>query len=491
MILRSFLSIAFILTFGLSTLAQEQKKPVNVLFIAVDDLRNDLGVFGNSIIISPNIDALGKDGVVYKNHYVSVPTCGASRYSLLTGYRPRTVGDLSNDAAEHNLSKKPETERPETFIHHFKRNGYRTVGIGKISHSADGYNYGYLEEKSDELELPHSWDEMLFNPGKWGNGWNAFFGYADGSDRNHLKNQTKPLEHADVDDTGYPDGLTAQLAVDKLGELAKGDQPFFLGVGFFKPHLPFNAPQKYWDLYDEKEIDLAPFRGIPANINRASMNTNGEFNQYLLGEEKAEIDKALNDEYARELRHAYYAAVSYVDAQVGKVVDELKRLGLYENTVIVLWGDHGWHLGDQNMWGKHTIFESALKSPLIIKAPQQTHAENIETIVETIDIYPTLLALTGLPSPYELDGQSLLNTLEKADFDPDQVAYSYFKNGITMRTPEYRITKYFREAEPVVELYDQLKDPYESVNIAAENPELVQRLMPLLEKGNTGLYNKE
>jgi arylsulfatase A-like enzyme len=329
--------------------AQEQNKPVNILFIAVDDLRTDLGIYGNAKIHSPNIDALGRDGVVYQNHYVSVPTCGASRYSFLTGMRPRSVGDLSNAVAEHKLSKKPETGKPETFIHHFKRNGYRTVGIGKISHSADGYNYGYLEEKSDELELPHSWDEMLFNPGKWGNGWNAFFGYADGSDRNHLDNQTSPLEHADVEDTGYPDGLTAELAVQKLGELAKGNQPFFLGVGFFKPYLPFNAPQKYWDLYDKTDIDLAPFRGIPEYINLSSMNNNGEFNQYLLGKEKARLDDPISDEYARELPHAYFSAVSYVDAQVGKVVDELKRLGLYENTVIILWGDHGWHLGGQNM----------------------------------------------------------------------------------------------------------------------------------------------
>jgi len=485
---KTFLCTLIFYSFFLAVKAQEQNKPVNFLFIAVDDLRTDLGIYGNAKIHSPNIDALGRDGVVYKNHYVSVPTCGASRYSLLTGLRPRSVGDLSNAAAEHNLSKKPETEKPETFIHHFKRNGYRTVGIGKISHSADGYNYGYLEEKSDELELPHSWDEMLFNPGKWGNGWNAFFGYADGSDRNHLENQTRPLEHADVEDTGYPDGLTAELAVQKLGELAKGNQPFFLGVGFFKPHLPFNAPQKYWDLYDEKDIDLAPFRGIPENVNLASMNNNGEFNQYLLGKEKAGLDDPLSDEYARELRHAYFSAVSYVDAQVGKVVDELKRLGLYENTVIILWGDHGWHLGDQNMWGKHTIFESALKSPLIIKAPQQKHAENIDTIVETVDIYPTLLALAGLATPYELDGQSLISSLEKSDFDPSQVAYSYFKNGITMRTPAYRITKYFRKAKPVVELYDQLNDPNERINIAAQNPELLQKLLLLLEKGNTGLY---
>jgi len=469
--------------------AQDRSKRPNVLLIAIDDLRPDLGVYGNSVVQSPNIDAIGREGIIFKNHYVNVPTCGASRHSFITGMRPRSTADLANTATEHALSRKPEPETAESFIHLFKQNGYQTVGIGKITHSADGYNYGYLEEKSDKKELPHSWSELIFNPGKWETGWNAFFGYADGSDRNHLDKQVPPFEHADVADSGYPDGLTAELAVQKLGELAQSETPFLLGVGFFKPHLPFNAPQKYWDLYDESAIELAPFREVPANVNQASLNTNGEFNQYALGKEQAKLEEPLSDAYAREVMHGYYASISYIDAQVGKLVGELKRLGLYENTIIVIWGDHGWHLGDQNMWGKHTLFESALKSAFIIKCPQQKHSEAIETIVETVDIYPTLAELAGLPMSDSLDGESLVPYLLKPSLDETQVAYSYFRQGISMRTEDYRITKYFRDAEPTIELYDHRTDPNESKNIAAENPEIVQELMLLLENGNTGLYD--
>ncbi len=207
------------------------------------------------------------------------------------------------------------------------------------------------------MELPNSWNEMLFEPGKWGTGWNAFFGYADGTNRNELKGETKPYEGADVNDESYPDGLTANLAIKKLKELAVKDQPFFLGVGFFKPHLPFNAPKKYWDLYDESKIPLTPSPDIPNNVNPASLHASGEFNGYKLGEEKAALSKPLSDAYARKLKHAYYAGVSYIDAQVGKVFNELKQLGLDKNTIIVVWGDHGWHLGDDRVWGKHTIAE--------------------------------------------------------------------------------------------------------------------------------------
>src|SRR5690606_8671239 len=220
-----------------------------------------------------------------------------------------------------------------------------------------------------KAEMPHSWDEFLFDADKWGTGWNAFFGYADGSNRQGKKRQVKPYERADVEDTGYPDGITAAIAVEQLGLLAQRDQPFFLGVGFFKPHLPFTAPKKYWDLYEEDDIPLSPVPDLPENVHEASLQKMGEFNSYEAGEEKAALDQRFSDDYARKLRHAYYASVSYVDAQIGKVLDELERLGLADHTIVVLWGDHGWHLGDQRVWGKHTILETALKSPLIIKVP--------------------------------------------------------------------------------------------------------------------------
>lgn len=462
----------------------------NVLFICVDDLRPELGCYGNSYIHSPNIDKLAQTGAVFTNHFVQVPTCGASRCCMLTGMLPKTTGCLSNEACRTFISGKPESDIPETFVHHLKRNGYYTVGIGKISHYVDGLLYGYTDPVGTEYEMPYSWNEMLFDPAKWGTGWNAFFGYADGSNRQSRNKQVKPYEMGNVDDMGYPDGFTAQLAVKKLDELAKKNKPFFLAVGFFKPHLPFNSPKKYWDLYQDDKLPLSPNPFIPENVNKASLHESGEFNGYLLGDEEATLEGPVSDEYARKLRHAYFACVSYTDAQVGKLLDELDKLGLTKNTVVVLWGDHGWHLGDQLVWGKHTIFERALKSAFIIRVPGKTGGEKINKIVSTIDIYPTIVELCGLKMADETDGKSLVSLLNNLQTSWEEATYGYFRNGISLRTEKYRLTKYFRSEEPAIELYDHLIDPNETKNIAAEKPEIVESLMPLLEKGNTGLYNK-
>ncbi|WP_373497614.1 sulfatase [Aquiflexum sp.] len=466
----------------------------NVVFIAVDDLRPDIGAYGNLLVKTPNMDRLAKSSTVFQNHYVQIPTCGASRSSILTGLLPKTTRHLQNSALETFMANEPEKDIPESMVHHFRRNGYYTVGIGKIGHSVDGLLYGYEESpEGAKPEMPYSWNEFLFDPDKWGTGWNAFFGYADGSNRQGMNNQVKPYEKADVPDTGYPDGITAELATEKLRQLAGKNQPFFLGVGFFKPHLPFTSPKKYWDLYNEQDIPLSPVPDIPENIHLASLQRMGEFNNYQAGDEKARLENPLSDEYARKLRHAYYAAVSYADAQVGKVLDELERLGLAENTIVVLWGDHGWHLGDHRVWGKHTNFEVALRSPLIIKVPGIKPREiGKNEVVSSVDLYPSLMELCGLPVDFPLDGKSLVKLMQEGkDEQRDNIAFSYFNHGITMRNERYRLTRYFREENPVIELYDHLHDPLESKNIAAQHPEIVAQLMPLWEKGNTGLFDQK
>ncbi|PKA97215.1 arylsulfatase A-like enzyme [Flavobacteriaceae bacterium MAR_2009_75] len=469
----------------------ETKERPNFLFIAVDDLRNELGVFENSQAITPHMNALANSGSHFTHHYVQVPTCGASRHALITGMRPYKPIHLSNRAIEMEISGQPEKESPESFFHRFKQEGYHTVGIGKISHSADGLVYGYEEEPSNQRELPYSWSELLFDPGKWKTGWNAFFAYANGENRQSLNKQVKPYEAGETDDEGYPDGLTTNLAATKLRELKTSKKTFFMGVGFFKPHLPFNAPKKYWDLYKRDSIKVSQNGDIPENINLASLQNNGEFNQYALGDEKAHLNQPISHEYAQKLRHAYLASVSYVDAQIGKLLEELKTLGLDKNTVVVIWGDHGWHLGDQRVWGKHTLFENALKSTLIIKAPELENQPNrIDNIVETVDLYPTLLELGDLYQQENLDGTSLVPLLESKPLNENEVAYSYFKKGITLRTPEYRLTKYYRDEEPTVELYEHENGNFENKNLAQERPDIVARLTPLLEKGNTGLYHK-
>ena len=470
---------------------KEDKQKPNILFIAVDDLRPELGCYGQEVVQSPNIDKLASEGFLFKNHYVAVPTCGASRYSLITGMLPKERAHIRNSAIAEFMSEKPETERPESFIHHLRRSGYYTVGIGKISHMPDGFVYGYQEPRSEIREMPHSWDEFHFNADKWGTGHNAFFGYADGTNRNDLNKQVKPYEAADVEDEGYPDGLTAKSALQKLKELKEGEKPFFLAVGFFKPHLPFTAPKKYWDLYDQKEIPISPAQDLPENVHTASLHASGEFNQYALGEEKAGLDHNLSDDYTRKVKQGYYACISYIDTQVGKLLTELKNQGLEDNTIVVLWGDHGWHLGDHRVWGKHTVFDRALKSALIMRIPgMKNQGQNIDNVVSTVDLYPTILELSNVEMPHKTDGSSLVSLLQGAEENREDAAYSYFRNGISLKTDKYRLTKYFREQQPLIELFDHQTDPNETKNIAAEHPDLVELLMPLWEKGNSGLYEK-
>ncbi|GEP98294.1 sulfatase [Chitinophaga cymbidii] len=469
---------------------QAQQRP-NVLFICVDDLRPDLGCYGNPEVHSPNIDAFAEKAVVFRKQYVTVPTCGASRISMLTGRYPRTKAALSNDAAEKLLANLPRNGKPETFIENMRRNGYYTVGIGKISHSADGYVYPYTASRSNQLELPNSWDEMLMDPGKWKTGWNAFFAYADGSNRQSRKGNVKPYEAGQGEDDAYPDGLTATLAVQKLKELSAKGQPFFLGVGFFKPHLPFNAPKKYWDMYDESKLSLTPSPDIPENVNAASLHPSAEFASYKAGDERASLKDPVSDAYARKLRHAYYAAVSYMDAQVGKVLEALKQNGLDENTIVIIWGDHGWQLGDDRVWGKHTLFEWSLRSAFLVRTPGMEKGFICDRVISSADIYPTLMQLCNLSSPVKTDGNSFAGLLASPDDATwRDVAYSYFRQGVSMRTPRYRLTKYFREAQPAVELYDHETDPFENKNIAATQPALIAELMKTWEKGNTGLFSK-
>lgn len=479
--------LLLLLFLGIKKDSPVSKQP-NILFIAVDDLRPELGCYGNNKIKTPNIDKLAADGHLFNNHFVSVPTCGASRQALLTGFHPRTEQHLSNLASEIFISGKPETDQPETFVHHLKRNGYHTVGVGKISHNPEGKVYDYEDSNEGrQRELPHSWSELIFDSGKWGTAHNAFFGYADGTNRNTLKKEVKPYEMADVTDEGYVDGLTANLAVEKIGELSKKQQPFMLAVGFFKPHLPFNAPKKYWDLYDRKDISTAPFQAIPENASTMSLHGSGEFNQYKLGEEKATLERPVSEAYAQKLRHAYYACVSYTDAQIGKLIAQLKEEGIYENTIIVLWGDHGWHLGDHNVWGKHTVFDRALRSPLIIKTTD-SKSSRINEIVSSVNIYPTLIELANLKMPHETDGKSLTTLMKGKTKGWENQAFSYYHNRISVRTSRYRITEYFGKQGNEIDLYDLRSDPLETVNIANNNKKVVDKLKPLLRSANNGLF---
>lgn len=464
--------------------ANAKSKQPNVLFICIDDLRSEIGCY-NTQAISPNLDNFASQSSLFTNHFVTVPTSGASRASMLTGLMPREEIDIKNDASAYRFKSDVETETPETMFHLLRRNGYYTVAMGKISHSTSGM-HTFIEDGEAVVKpmLKFSWDELHFDTGKF----DKTYSYAGGYNRDDKDKQVKPYECLDVEDEAYIDGLTANLAIENLRKLAKNDdQPFCLAVGFIKPHLPFNAPKKYWDMYDENEISISEYPEIP--INGGPISKSGEFNSYQSGDELVTningCVSRLSDEYARKLRHGYFACISYVDAQVGKVLNELEELGLADDTIIVVWGDHGWHLGDHRVWGKHTILEPSLRSTLIVKTPGQKRGVVNNRIVSSLDIYPTLMDLCGVKFTNEVHGDSFTKILSNPkDKSWKDIAVSFWWSDITLRTPNYRFTSNVQNGfETLYKLADR---EYESENIIQNHPDIVKQLRPILKAQSVG-----
>ncbi len=449
-------------------------KRLNVLFIAVDDLRPELGCYGNPIIKSPNIDRLAKQGLLMNRAYCQQAVCSPSRSSLLTGTRPDTtkVWDLTT----HFRKALPDVV---TLPQHFKNAGYFTQAMGKI------YHHG--------LDDPASWSVPTTFPKA------PIMRELQSEDPKATKAEKRgpAVGKVDVPDDALHDGELAGMAVTALRELKSKAQPFFLGVGFIRPHLPFISPSKYWDLYDRAKIPLAPNpfppKGAPpwAIVHGAS-----ELRSYA-GTPAGEVPEA----YARELKHGYYAAVSYVDAQVGRVLDELEKLGLRENTIIVLWGDHGWKLGEHQAWAKHSNVENDTRVPLLISVPGMKHAgEQSDALVELVDVYPTLADLAGLPLPAHLEGRSFRPLLDDPQRTWKTAAFSQYprgtskagRMGYSMRTERYRFTQWVDAKDhtkvQAVELYDEQTDPQENTNIAAapENAALVETFTKQLDAGWQG-----
>ena len=378
-------------------------------------------------------------------------------------------------------------KRTIALPHLFKKNGYRTVCIGKITHEPGGV----LDQQQQIHQIPFAWDSSYTAVGKWKTPWRAFFAYANGDAHNTamrigMETPRLPYEKVDVPDDGYPDGLNALEAIKQLKLLAAQEDPFFLAVGFYKPHLPFNAPGKYWDLYKRDEIPMADNVFPPENSNVFySLNESPELTTHYPWPDGPGI---VSPEHAIELKHAYYACVSYIDAQVGKMLDELKRMGLDKKTIVILWSDHGWHLGEHGIYGKMTNFEVATNSPLIIKAPGHTRPGKVaDAIAETVDLYPTIAELCGLDFTDDLDGESLVPILENPEMKGKTYARSfYYRNGAigkAIKTNSHRIVRWATETDSTVaiELYDHVTDPGENVNIASADRALADSLLLLLQ----------
>lgn len=464
----------------------ERSEKFNVLFIAVDDLRPELGSYGYDYMHTPNIDKLASEGRIFKNHFVHAAACGPSRSTLLSGIRT-TNWDIFKEVRESNSKPDSIISLPQLF----KENGYMTVGIGKISHQPGGV----MDSLQTIHEVPYSWNASYAPVGEWNDPWNAFFSYAGGRARTSYygrpTNRTlPPYEAADVGDKGYADGWNAEEAIKQLKELK--DTTFFLAVGFYKPHLPFNAPKKYWDLYDPDKIPEADYKQNPDNVE-SDISLHSHRNSY----EPRGTYTWLNDtlgwqitpDRGKVLKHGYVAAVSYIDAQIGKVLDELKRLDLDKNTIVVLWGDHGWHLGDYGIWGKHTNFDIALNSPLIIKLPQMDNQGVFaEGMVETVDIFPTLAELCNIRAPKYLEGISMKPAIENPDAVIKEYVvgerYAWGVHGITLRSEDYRLMIWIDDSTGdtlEVNLFENRETPLPYRDISDNCPEIVKDLREVLE----------
>ena len=471
-----------------------QQKP-NVLFIAIDDLKPTIGVYGDKTILTPNIDRLAARGTVFLNNHCQQAVCGPTRASLLTGLYPDQIRVWGFDRQIRDAGFDVLT-----LPQHFKYNGYHTIGISKI------FDYRNVDEYRDSL----SWSEPAF-PLKESDLWPYYpketeplagYFYQSAFVKNkldslikenpqlakhhepHLHKHIKPAtECLDLPDHAYKDGIFTIKTIEDLKRVSKSNQPFFLAVGFERPHLPYTAPKKYWDLYDRDQIELSPFQSQAQNAVTFAYTRSGSIKSYS-DEYGSFIYRRLNTgekltaSEQRKLIHGYMAAVTYIDAQVGKIYDALQDLGLEQNTIIVIWGDHGYHLYDHGMWGKSTNFEQSTRSPLIITKPGiDPSTTNVAT--EFVDLFPTLCDLAGINKPEHLSGQSLMELMKGNENSVKGYAISQFqrdeKMGYAIRDTRYRYVEWVKEGRHVNpsadlqsiiagQLFDYETDPLETVN---------------------------
>ncbi len=465
------ISIRFLLVFILGSLIscnQKASKP-NFIFIIMDDQNMGLSCYGKEYIQTPRIDQLAAEGIRFSRAYVQQAVCAASRASFLSGLHPETTGveyPYSHYFVEEIIPKYG------TISQYFLKNGYYTRHFGKVHHgyeetlSEPNYHPGGTRYVSDEnIQI----DIELGNAG------------------------VPPYEIFEGRDTLFQDGRIAQAALHALEEAAQREEPFFFIVGFLKPHLPFSAPAKYWELYDRSRIPLALNKSRPEGAPGIAVD---RYNLRQYKWQHANPDSLFTDEYARLLRHAYFACTSFIDEQIGKIQDQVEALGLSENTYVVYISDHGFHLGEQNHWGKTTLYETDLNAPLIIaKAGIKNGGSECRALVEYVDIMPTLLQLAGIEAPSHLEGISLLPLLKDPGRDFKKAVFSNQeretigrRKGFSMRDERYRYTEWRNTVTGEVlarELYDLQEDPLETVNIAQDpaNFGLIEKLADQLEAG--------
>jgi len=434
--------------------ATEAEKP-NVLFLIVDDLRPQLGCYGNTTVQTPNIDAFAKAGVTFESNFCNYPVCGPSRASFMSGMRPH-----KNFLVNNHCTVEKDFPNYESLPGTFKNNGYHTVSLGKVLHH--------------RLDCLEDWSERPWGPGD-GDKNKAITGW-----RNYLSKENielckkhgkvgKAWEIGDVADEDYYDGKTASKAIEKLKQFKKDGEPFFMAVGFTKPHLPFTAPKKYFDLYPLDNIQLAKNPNMAENAPQSAFTNWPELRKYVGMPKKG----LMPDSLAKKLIRGYCASATYSDALVGKVLKTLKELDLDENTIVVLIGDHGWLLGEHSLWAKHSNFKLAMNTPMIVKAPGFKANKKVEELTELVDVYPSLCELSGLDTPKYLEGKSFVPLLENPSKNGKKIVYCKMGNGWSAISQRYIYTEWLDKNNQVKDrmLFDHKTDPEENLNVV-DSPEM-------------------
>ncbi|QEG35951.1 sulfatase [Bythopirellula goksoeyrii] len=459
----------------LMLLATALAAPRNVLFVAVDDLRPELGCYGAGHMKTPNIDRLARNGLLFEQAYCQQAICAPSRISIMTGLRP-------DSTRIYDLKKPLDEYLPDarTLVQHFRENGYKTVSLGKIYHH--GEDDKEFWNVLDRCGAPHyaapknvALVKKLTQEAKANNlKGNAFKNYVRGP----------AYESVEVPDNTYTDGIVADRAIEEIRK--QDDRPLFLAVGFRKPHLPFVAPKKYWDLYNREDISL-PSKDQPKGSADWAFANWGELRNYHDMPKKGYV----SDNQGKALIHGYRACVSYADAQLGRVLAELDRQGLREDTLIVLWGDHGWKLGDYGDWCKHTNFELDTHVPLIYSGPGVPRGKRSKALVEFVDIFPTLAECCGLDIP-QCDGLSLVPLFADPSKTWKKAAFSQYPRnggmGYSIRCRNWRFTQWRDKNGTVVarELYDHSESDVATVNLYnhPQYKEVAREMETILEDGS-------
>jgi len=423
-------------------------KKQNILFISIDDFRPKISSYGETKMITPNIDKLASEGLQFNNAYTNIAVCGASRESIMTGIRP-------SEKKFNEFSTRASVDTPDAIPLNriFKENGYETISYGKIYHHKDDFQEYWTEKDGGQIQSDFQDPISIAR--------------IENAERGEYGKKQPTFEYPDVDDYAYNDGKITKRAINKLKALKNENKSFFMAIGYVSPHLPFIQPKKYWDMYDHDAIKLAdnsfqpknsPDIAIEAQHNSAEMRKN-----YLDIPENGQLDDSL----ARNLIHGYYASVTYMDALIGELIKELDDLGLRENTTIVFWSDHGYFLGEHGFWCKHSTFEEAVKIPFIISSPNHIKNKTTTSFTELVDVYPTLCDIANIKAPSYLQGESLIPVLENPSTILKTEVYTRYKQGEAVIDKDFSYTEFY-EGEKYLGnmLYDNLNDYKQNTDIS-------------------------